>query len=124
MRLCHAGGDVRMIAGQLRESKVEHLRVRTCRQENVGRLDIAMDHALLMCGVEGIGDLERDVERLLERQRDSGAEFLVEGLTLEKFHGDELLADTATVARTMFALDRIDGADVGMVQGRGGSGLA
>jgi len=60
---------------RLRQPEIEQLR-RRCpgapraarRQHHVARLEIAVDDAVLVRGVEGLGDLRRDAERLRERQ--------------------------------------------------------
>ena len=53
---------------QLGQAEVEDLRARL-REDHVARLQVAVDDAALVRGVEGLGDLRRDVERLRERQR-------------------------------------------------------
>ena len=52
-----------------RTSPTERPRVRAALQDDVGRLQIAMDDAFLVRRVERFGDLARDRERLGDRQR-------------------------------------------------------
>ena len=50
-----------------RQAEVEHLDGAVGADLDVARLEIAMDDALLVRGVERVGDLPRDAERLVER---------------------------------------------------------
>ena len=54
---------------RLRQPEVEHLDRAVGADLDVGRLQIAMDDALLVRGFERFGDLPRDRERLVERKR-------------------------------------------------------
>ena len=83
--------------------------------ENVGGLDVAMDDAFGVGGVEGVGDLDGERENRLGLHRPA-ADAVLEGQAVEKLHGDEgLLA--------VFS-DFINRADVGMVESGRGAGLA
>ena len=44
---------------QLRQAEIEHLRVAARRDEDVGRLDVAVDDALRVRGVQRVGNLDR-----------------------------------------------------------------
>jgi hypothetical protein len=68
-----------------------------------------------MCGVERIGDLDGVFEQVLEWER-ARLQAVLQGLAAQHFHHDELLAAVPG--------NFVDGADVGMVQSRGGAGLA
>ena len=68
-----------------------------------------------MRGVERTGDLDGRVDQRIPGQRPAGDPAL-ERLSLEQLHRDE--------ARAVGFLDRVDRADVRMVQGTGGPGLA
>ena len=46
----------------LGEAKVENFRLAALGDENVGGLDVAMDDAFGVCGVERVGDLDADFE--------------------------------------------------------------
>ena len=85
------------------------------RQHDVGGLEIAMRDALAVRLVERVGDLDRDLQRLVERQRPF-LEARGQRLALEMRHDE--------VVRAIDAADVVDAADVGMVQGRDGASLA
>jgi hypothetical protein len=90
-----------------REAEVQNLRVAALCDENIGRLNVAVDDAVGVGGVERVGDLDGEVEQRLEfelRARDE----VLERLALEKFHGDEGLA--------VLLADIVNGADVRVVQ--------
>ena len=70
------------------------------RELDVRRLQVAMDDALLVRRFETRGDLARDGERLIERQR------TFEVGAFDQFHHQRAL------------LDAVDGGDVGMIQRR------
>ena len=53
---------------RLREPEVEHLDRAVGPDLDVGRLQIAMDDALLVRGFERLGDLPRDGQRFVERK--------------------------------------------------------
>src|SRR4051812_24266199 len=99
----------------LGEAEVEHLHLALVGHEDIRRLDVAMDDAAAVGGVEGIGDLDAVLRqgRVLDRLP---ADLLVERLAFEQFHGDELLA--------VVVADFIDGADVAVVQRGCGASLA
>ena len=54
---------------RLRQPEVEHLHRAVGAHLDVGRLEIAMDDALLVRRFERLGDLPRDRQRLVERNR-------------------------------------------------------
>ena len=83
--------------------------------KDVGRLDVAVDDALGMGGFQAIGNLDGQREHVFGVHRLSPDEVL-EGDAVQKFHGDEGLV-------TVFA-DFVDGANVGMIESRGGTRLA
>jgi len=72
----------------LLETKVENL-YPARRQHDIARLEIAMDDAGTMCGVEGFGDLDTVQNRLLRRQP-SAFQPVREGLAFQKLHHQEL----------------------------------
>ena len=78
----------------LRHAEVEDLDVAVLRHEHVLRLQVAMDHALLVRRGKAVDDLERVVERLPLKDW-SRIELLAQGLALEKLHdriGDALVS--------------------------------
>ena len=97
------------------ESEVEDLGLAATGDENVGRLDVAVDDAFGVGGIERIGDLDGKVNNLLGRER-AAANAHIQGHAFEQLHGDK----TPT---GVFA-DFIDGTNIGMIQGGGGASLA
>src|SRR5271157_3752165 len=102
------------IARQFRQSEVEYLGLSARSEEDVGWLQIAVHDAFAVRHVERIADLDTDIDDLVQRKR-VPVDLLVQALAFQQLHGDEALA--------VAFLDSIDGADVGMVQGRGGARL-
>src|SRR5208337_2834050 len=83
--------------------------------EDIRWLDVAVDNALGVGGIERVGDFNRQIHQRVVVHR-AGTDGVLEGEALEELHGDEGLA---------FVLaDLVDGADIRMVQGRGGLRLA
>ena len=97
------------------EAEIEDLGIAALGDENVCGLDVAVDDALRMGGIESVGDFDGIGEELIEFEGAAGDDVLERG-AIEKFHGDEGFAG-------VFA-DVVDGADVGMVQRGGGAGFA
>src|SRR5712692_7033515 len=100
---------------QLGQPEIEDLGVTALGDEDVRRLDIPVDNSLGMRGIQRIGNLDSQVEHLIDLEWPPGDEVL-ERLPLEQLHDDEVVS--------LVLADLVDGADVGMVQGRGGSGFA
>ena len=99
----------------LREAEVEDLGLPARGHEDVGGLEVAVDDALRVGRLEGVRDLDPEVEERAELERPL-PDPLRERLPLEQLHGDEVLP--------LVLLDRVDRADAGVVEGRGGAGLA
>jgi len=72
-----------------------------------GGLDVAMDDASVVSGVESVGAVDTDFEEAFEFERVRGDDVLERG-AVEKFHGDE--------GATVFFTDVVDGADVRVIQ--------
>ncbi len=83
--------------------------------ENVGGLDVAMDDALGVGGVEGVGDLDGELQQDVGFER-TAVDAVLQGDAFEVLHDDEGLSGGF--------IDFVDGADVGMIQRRGGAGFA
>ena len=97
--------DVRLRRHDFRKAEVEHLGAAVTRHENVRRLEIAMEDALLMCDVKSVGDLQRQADGLGRCQRPA------------QRHALDVLQDE--IART----DVVDLTDVRMVQCGNGARL-
>src|SRR3954463_5955839 len=80
-------GEVRVVA-ELRDAEVHDLDAAIQRQENVVRLDVSVNNAPGMRGMETLGDL--DAERLHLTNRElPGSESRFERLSFHQLHGDE-----------------------------------
>ncbi len=83
--------------------------------KNIGRLDVAVDDAFLVCRVERVGHFDSPIEHPFHLDG-LAPDAVLQRRALHQFHGDVGLA---------FVLpDFVNGADVGMVQRRGGSRFA
>src|ERR1039457_1856641 len=107
-----AYGSRRQLTGmsQLGKTEVENLHAPSLVKEDVCRLDVTVNDPFGVSGLEGVSELDADIEQAVERQGPT-AQLGIEALALQQLHSDERLA--------LGALDRIYGANVGMVQGRG-----
>jgi hypothetical protein len=96
---------------RLRQAEVQDLHRAVGPHLDVGRLQIAMDDALSVRGVERVGNLPGDRQRLVERQgaaRDAPGEVLA----LDQLHDERVL------------FDAVNGRDVRMIEGRERGGFA
>jgi hypothetical protein len=84
------------------------------RQEDVLRLQVAVDDPLLVRGPEPPGDLDRDLHGALRREG-SAPEPLAESLSFEQLRDEEGCA--------VLAADVVEDDDVRVVQGTGGPRL-
>src|SRR5215472_15743144 len=87
----------------------------TAGDKNVSWLDIAVNDAFGVGGVERVGDFDAKVDKLLGRKRASQHPVL-ESLALQVLHHNERL--------TLVLADFVDGTDIGMIQGGGSAGFA
>src|SRR6185503_16443780 len=95
LRFCHA--------------EVEHFHHAIRREADIRRLEITMDDATLVRRIERLGNLTRDLDRLIDRQRALGEQPIGERAALDE------LEDERTQAVALF--DAVDGGDPGMIQG-------
>ena len=108
-------GLLRVLAGLLGETEVEDFGVAAAGDEDVGGLDVPVDDVLGVSGVERVCDLDAEVEKEFEVESFAFDEVL-QGAAVEKLHDDEGL--TALLA------DVVNRADVGVIEGGCGFGLA
>jgi hypothetical protein len=97
---------------RLREPEVEQLHFRlepVERQTDVGRLEVAVDHARVVRRLEPLGDLASDRERLRDRERAAPQP------VLERLAGHELEREEVEPIRV---IDAVDLRDAGVVERR------
>ncbi len=97
------------------ESEVKDFGVSAIGDEDVGGLDVAMDDAFRVSGIEGVGDFDGEGENfggLHGATRDA----MFQRHAFEVFHGDEGLA--------VLLANVVDRTDVGVVERGGGLGFA
>jgi len=82
-----------MVAGRLQfcQSEVQNFCLPSGGHEDIGRLDVAVDNALRVRGIESVGNLNRQFEELFRLERLTLDEVL-EGLPLQQLHSDERLS--------------------------------
>ena len=100
---------------ELRQPKIQQLRLAVFGDEDIRRLDVAMDDALGMRRIERVGNLNSQVEQEVDRQR-LAVDAMLERLPLEKLHREK-------GAAVVFA-NVVDRADIRMIEGRSGAGFA
>ena len=83
--------------------------------KNVGGLDVAMQNAFGMSGVESISEIDADFHDARHIQS-ARSDKILKRNAVKVFHGDEALA--------FMLANFVNGADVGMVKRRGGAGFA
>ena len=97
------------------QSEIQNFGMSAIGHENVRGLDIPVDDALGVRGVERVRHLHTEVQDFSQFQR-LAADAVPQRLPLQQLHGDEVLA--------VGFIDFVDRADIGMVERRGGKGLA
>ena len=112
-----AGGAGFVAGGEnlLGEAEIENFGVAAIGDEKIGGLDVAMDDAFGMRGVEGVGDFDAEIEQRFHIEGASGNAVL-ERHAIEKFHDDE--------GASLVLADFVDGADIGMIEGGSSAGFA
>jgi len=83
--------------------------------EDIGRLDVPMNDPLGVSSIQAVRNLDCQVENLISLKR-LAEDALLQRLALQEFHGNELLP--------FVLVDLMDRANVRMIEGRGGFGLA
>ena len=99
--------------GELRKTEIEDLEYAVVLDNDVFRLQIPMYDAVAMSRRQAVGDLNRVADRLFELQ---ATDELPQRLARHVLHDDE--------RHTLFFSNVVDGDDVRVVEGGGGSGLA
>ena len=104
-----------VFGGVLGEAEVENFGLAARGDENIRGLDVAMNNSAGMCGVEGIGNLNGEIEERGERDG-AAADAFAEGLAFEQLHNEE---------RTPAGFaDVEERADAGMIESGNGAGFA
>ena len=104
----------------LREPEVQDLDLAVRGDLHVGGLEVAVDDALLVRFLEGLGDLAGDRDRVLHRHR-AALEPLGEVLTLDELHRQEVHSGAVGPRH---ALEAVDLGDVRVVESGEEPGLA
>ena len=112
----HRRGGLRGIAGvapdrtmrNLRQSEIHDLDLSARSDEDVGRLDVAVHHALGMRRIQRIRRLDRQIQQFVQLERCAVDPFL-DSLAFQMFHHQEWPA--------LVTVDVVEGADVRMIQG-------
>ena len=110
--VARAGADGLRALGQ---AEVEELRLAAPGHEDVGGLDVPVHDAAGVRGLEGVGDLDAEIEQGVELEGSRG-EAVAQGFAFEQLHGDERLP--------VVLVDVVDRTDVGVLERGGGAGLA
>ncbi len=98
-----------------RQPKIQNLGIPALGDENVRRLDVAVHDAFGMRRIQSVRDLDGEGQNQLRLHR-MHADAVLQRHAVEILHGDERLA--------VLVVNFVDGADVRMVQRRGGLGFA
>ena len=118
---------MRVLAGQtvgfrplneLRHAEIQNLRMALLSDEDILRLDVAMDDALLVGSLETFGDFNRKCEEFVDGKRATafpGFNTLTQRLPAQKLHDNESLA--------FVFIHLVNRADAGMIERRSSPGL-
>jgi hypothetical protein len=96
------------------QTKIQNLGMPTFRHKDVCRLNVTVDNALSVGCIERVRDLYSEREQRLQLHR-TVTDHVLQGLAIQILHGDERLA--------LVLPNLVNGADVRVVQGRGGTCL-
>src|SRR3984885_4928211 len=103
-----------MFRRQLCQTEVQQLGLPALGHENVCWLDVAVNNAFGVRGIERVGNFNGKIQQGFGVDRPPG-DAVFQRLPLKEFHDDESLS--------IFLVNLMDGADVGMVQRRCGAGF-
>ena len=99
----------------LGETEIENFGVAAISDEDVGGLDVAMNDAFRVGGVERVGDLDAEIEEQFQIEG-AAVDAMLQGFAIEAFHCD--------VGVTVGFADIVNRADVGMIERGGSAGFA
>jgi len=102
-----AHGNALRLEGDLRQPKIENLRLTSIRDEDVRGLDVAVDYAFGVRSIQRIGNRDAQIEHRLHLQR-LASDLVPERLPLQQFHGDK--------GAPIGLVDFVNRADVRMIQ--------
>ena len=111
-------GDIfgnKIFGNKFGQAEIENFGLTALGDEDVGGLDVPMDDTSGVGNVEGIGNLNPEVEDLFDRQR-LAVDVLTQGFAVDELHGDK--GDMILFANV------VDRADARVVEGRSGVGFA
>ena len=97
-----------LVRSDLGQAEVQYFGLTSLGDEDVGRLDIAMNDARTVRGIQGISDLDGQIEQKLHIQR-LALNGVLQGLAVQELHSDQGLA--------IHRVDVVDRADIRMVEG-------
>src|SRR5215469_440151 len=97
------------------QTEVQDFGMATLGGENVGWFDVTVNDPFGVGSVEGVGNLDPKSEELVQSQG-AASDAVLQRSALEEFHDD--------IGEAVFFADIVNRADVGMIQRRGGLGLA
>ncbi len=100
---------------KLGQSKIQNLGVAAFGDKNICRFDVAVHDSFCVRGIQSISELDGQGQQNVNLNRIT-VDAVLQRLAVEIFHGDESLA-------VVFA-DFVDGADVRVIQSRGGARFA
>src|SRR5438094_5579454 len=98
-----------------RKTEIEHLDRTVLGDLDIGRLEIAMDDPALVRGIERVGKLSRDRERLLQRNR-TAHDPLREILTIDELHDDARRTAPVPDVGLVQPFDPVHVRDIRMIQ--------
>ena len=97
------------------QPEIENLRVAAAGDEQIRRLDVAVDDPGGVRRLERVGDLDRERQQQIDLERAPG-DAMLQRRPVEELHDEERAA--------VLLADIVDGADVGVIQRRRGARLA
>ena len=109
--------------GHFGETEIEDLGLSAFGDEQIGGLQVAVDDSGSVGNVEGVGDLDAEIDLLVHRKR-FALDAIFQSAAFEVLHHDVVTGLRFSAVFDLVFADVVDGADVGMIEGGGGAGLA